>query len=599
MPKKNVESAELINLDPSKPLDIFAVIDATESHQQLEKIKKAIMHRKQFIEEYDARIEALEEALLTDHDQNLQAINKQLLSLYKEKQFYLNFTKKFIKTIEASDSPQEVDSYVDTINSEIRRLLGNPENISDPTQFEKFKNFLKKMVVQYTEKGSSADKTAAVSESASIGIRSYLPLFGRSITSVENWEDPSFIVNTANRTIAQAKKLINTAYENCYNKASQGDFHKKNLLRQKIGVLRALRQYAATSKKRFKRSVKFSSGMMGVSSVFYAVSILAIAARLIPPANLIADGVSKAADFVSYASWTAALKQDPNISPEEFLAVKRHFEWLRFYNKGEASIGGVGTLALVVGFAVSLTALAATLPALGPGLLVAGTVTMVISNVFSAIAAHSELVRERDTLNKHPLIKELPAIIAKSEKNINTLNYDEKKLFKQHQLVQALEHKFRCKILNTIGATATSIMAIAAVVALVAFPPAGLLITGTGLFVFIAITCISAIGSAYNRYKQLQHDKQFQKTSELLEKDDARIAVDTIKQAQTLGKAHKKAAKAGPELSSELSSDLKKEVEVEPAQTKVITFTHTATQPKTAPESSPHSPPTNHTPKHH
>lgn len=534
--KSRHSTIELVSIQSKVPKNIFVDIQSDSSGTtpamlaHLQYLHRAILDPRKFEKEMNKEIAQSKKELIklkktdkqkiTDEEQIIEK-NKKLSILEQEKANCLYLAIEFRKEIESLKSPQDVDAYIETINQiYIHDLLGRSEDENNPIIAENYSDIFKRALKQFRK--TKKNKKDKLFKSEKDALFKDIPLLSLDKTEpITDWENAQSIIDPLKQAINSANKKAKSLLETCINEISKGDPDRAAIIRKKYEILDSMRNYAETSKLNFNRTYKFSSTFYAMSSVFSILSNTALLARAIPGANLIADGVSKTLGFLSYAFLTAGQAADPNVARTDKLAAKRHFEAMKKYNITETTLASIGTLSLAIGIG---TALAGAAPILAPILFVAGGLTLTVSNIISAERYRKEIKWLTSELNKkyEDLIENKDKILSK---NLNDLKTDrEKAFYRDAKKIEALKRSYRGKIADSIGTTLATVAAVGLLLT-IAFPPAGLVLTGTVFTALTVGTIAVSLYSLYQGYREREYQKQFRDAEDAIEKDNINIAL--------------------------------------------------------------------------
>jgi hypothetical protein len=487
----------------------------------------------------------LEKQIIIQQETRKLRISKQTV----ENEIKMNekIAKFFIQSIEDSSSPQEVDiyiSYIEDAEISLYKDIVNIEDLENPIRLKKLLRFLKMKEQEIREKTRASIWQHAL-ESINKTKYKLIRIFSVWIPdSLEGGDQENISLKEIQEAIKYCENKIKVATNKIINKIS---IKKRSIFEKKIKVLQSLSNYAETSKKNFNQKL-FAASVFHINSVIFTlisatasiVSGIAKAFFLVPGFNLIADGIKKAADTISFSSLTAAYAIDPAAPKEEKIAALRHYQALIKYSIAEASLGAIGTLSMTAGIFFPIipatSSIMASVPVLGPTLLIAGAAVMAISNMFACINSYMQLQHVEKILSGHPLIKELPEIkrkeallnaqltvINKKSKNIKlTMNEEkllkahlpkltdeEKKLLRTETMVQAKKAQFWSKFANMAGSIFLTLSATALLATALTFPPVAIALTLT--------TVAFSICSIYKQHQEKFYSKKAIKINQELE----------------------------------------------------------------------------------
>jgi len=486
----------------------------------------------------------------------LQIIKNRILTLQSQRLFLNRLVKDFVDTVENASSPQEVDLYIAAIEEAQTRLMGNPKPAANPVMLRKFIKHLALKLEEIKQHEAESKtwfgKVAESIEQIKKSRSSLAKLISDFIPDLKGSKEEAD-VSLLEQAIKLAKQRLNDAEKNITQKHTKEKI-KTDLFFQKKALLEEMSSYAETSKNHFNWRLQFSSITHVIASVFSLLSTAATAAAIIPPANLIASAIGRASEFVFYSSLTAANAADPNTPITSREAAINHFEAMKRYNLAETTTAGVGTLGLVTGFSLLL---AGTAPASVPILLLAGTATMMVSNILSTVRSYKEYERANALLIEHPLIKKLTeeqrvkfiTDLKQQSTNPNIILTKEQ-MKEQNEFLRAvhtkemLEQQYKSKAAGSVGATILTVLAAITFVAAIGFPP-------VGFAVITALTIAAVATAAYSAYKKYQEKKKatlLQNVNQNIEREDIETTIKTIKLISQV-------PQSSPELTSKVKSE--------------------------------------------
>lgn len=500
---------------------------------------------RRYIKEVDNKIQSeIERLSIAKSKNNIEAqilIKDNIADLKKEKvrlrsliNSFAKTAKNFIKPIENSGSIQEVDYYISLIEEEQQNYYGDGQSKDNPISLGKLLKFLKEKEKEAIEKhapkeadkilGESALKMAAEAKRSNYSLLRALSVWLPD--SLETWSHEKISLEDIQNAIKICKEKIKQSVDERIRKLPPRD---RELFKDKMKALHSLIEYAETSKKNFNKrlfradflhlNATFFSSLAGIAAVISATGKLF---AVIPGFNLVADGIRKGFEMLTFSALTAAYTFDPRIPKSDRLASIRHYEALKKYDIAEAFFGIIGTLTLATGFLLPvLPAAAATLtafPLLSPLLIVAGTAVMTISNVIGTVSSYREMQHLQQLLIENPLYKNLEDI---KQKKVSDLTEDEMKLLRAHHQYQAQRSHFWSKFSNALGAAALTLTAAATFIAALVFPPVA--------FALAAATIVISIGSIVKTHHEKVGLKEAFRMNQRIENHNLTKAIQDLK----------------------------------------------------------------------
>lgn len=511
--------------------DIFEEIQSRDEEAHLEKLHRAIINPDKFEKDLNKEINTLRAKLKIEKNrETLLSLKHQINALKKEKEDYLNLVNQFIKEIEFSKSPQEVDAHIEEINGQIFLLLGSPQEADDPILFESYANFLSDWLNKFhlAQKKSQKQLLRFLKRNLE---QDFLLKNLTFLNIDENEENPSVILSKIENAVSALEKRADELCRGQIDLISEDNPTKKALIYKKYKILTAMKTYAWNSKNNFNERYNFSSSFYSVASIFSFCKNLATFARAIPGANLIADSVSKTFDFLSYLFLTTSQAIDPNISKERQVAARRHFKAMKKYNILETAMGGVGTLCLALGLTFAATGAVAAFPVIIPSLFVAGGLALTTSNIIATERYRKEInwLSNKLKIEYPDLIQRKKEILKKGEEDFSALTEKEQIFYRDARKIEAYKLSYQGKVADAVGTALATCLALSAVTTLI-FPPAGLVLTGTVLMALTVATALSASYSLYKNYQTKKNYRQFKSAEKELEQDKINMILDLLKQ---------------------------------------------------------------------
>jgi hypothetical protein len=597
-PDPNIEQGDDI------PVRFFSIMDKIEKATQKEDfdIILYITKRNQYIEKHSKEIKKIDknidiqkkelEKAKKNKNAGMQIFISQRIRILKTeriekdneiKEFDI-IAKNFIKPIENSTSPQEVDIYIAHIEDEEMALFDNVEESKNPVALEKLLRFLKEKEKEAKEKkvqaatfsaSSSSDTAAPENLVKKIKGSNFSPLKELAAwipDSFEDWAHKNVTLEEIQEAIQQCEKAIKVTTDKALVNLQPVE---QEIFKEKIKAMHALIEYAETSKRNFNRKLFVSNTLQINAAIFSvlaalsgAVSSVAKFFSFVPGLSIVSDGLRKAFETVNYSSLSVAYALDPTAPKADKLAAFRHYEALKKYSIAESTLGAVGTLTLASGFLLPIipaaAAAVAALPILAPALLLVGTTVVAVSNIIATVNSYLQMQHMQKIFKEHPLIRGLDDVKTKEilknlkNKDANQLTTEEKKLLRADLEVERHRAKFWSNVANVAASVFLTLAAAAVFAAALAFPPIAIALTvATVIFSVVSIVKMHqekvCAKTTFKVNKDLENDQLTQALNLFKKKVEPKEAVE-LEQAKKMKHFQKTKLRHGKTVSHRFST---------------------------------------------